>query len=124
MESEVVVSIGRGSNNVLSELQLNEFQNVKCLLLSNCVFVTHLLKRTREVIKFPNLYELQLESLKCLTHFCSDSVERIEFPQLRKMYLSKLPAFQNFRPTANNSNPLFDEKVCFLSPKCYLLLEH
>ncbi|KAH0721693.1 hypothetical protein KY290_006753 [Solanum tuberosum] len=109
-ESESVYSRDEGSNNVFTELQLNEFQNVKYLGLSYCDLVTHLLKTTHEVIKFPNLYELQLESLKCLTHFCSDSVERIEFPLLRKMFFFGLPEFQNFRPTANNSNPLFDEK--------------
>ncbi|KAH0723249.1 hypothetical protein KY285_005838 [Solanum tuberosum] len=110
-ESECVDSNGKGSNNVLTELQLNEFQNVKCLRLSGCDLVTHLLKRTHEVIKFPNLYELNLEKLKYLTHICSDSVEGIEFPLLRKMIFFELPEFQNFWPTANNSNPLFDEKV-------------
>uniref|UniRef100_M1ATA8 Cc-nbs-lrr resistance protein n=2 Tax=Solanum tuberosum TaxID=4113 RepID=M1ATA8_SOLTU len=123
-EGELIHSTGEGSNNVLTELQLNEFQNVKCLHLSECDLMTHLLKRTHEVIKFPNLYELELENLKCLTHICSDNVERIEFPLLQTMFLYELPEFQNFRPTANNSNPLFDEKVCFLSQKCYLLLEH
>ncbi|XP_049396972.1 probable disease resistance protein At4g27220 [Solanum stenotomum] len=110
-ESEFVYSYGEGSNNVLTELQLNEFQNVKCLGLYDCDSMTHLLKTTHEVIKFPNLYELSILLMHCLTHFCSDNVERIEFPQLRKMYLLELPEFQNFRPTANNSNPLFDEKV-------------
>ncbi|KAG5583574.1 hypothetical protein H5410_054201 [Solanum commersonii] len=110
-ESELVLSRGKGSNNVLTELQLNEFQNVKCLRLFDCDLVTHLLKRTHEVIKFPNLYHLELRRLKCLTHFCSDNVEHIEFPLLRKMIFFWLPEFQNFRPTANNSNPLFDEKV-------------
>uniref|UniRef100_M1CPQ3 Disease resistance protein RPS5 n=1 Tax=Solanum tuberosum TaxID=4113 RepID=M1CPQ3_SOLTU len=123
-EGELIHSTGEGSNNVLTELQLNEFQNVKCLHLSECDLMTHLLKRTHEVIKFPNLYELELENLKCLTHICSDNVERIEFPLLQAMILWNLTEFQNFRPTANNSNPLFDEKVCFLSQKCYLLLEH
>ncbi|WMV52826.1 hypothetical protein MTR67_046211 [Solanum verrucosum] len=109
-ESELVGSKGEGSNNVLTELQLNEFQNVKCLLLSKCDLMTHLLKRTHEVIKFPNLNKLELESLEC-THICSDNVERIEFPLLQTMILWNLTEFQNFRPTANNSNPLFDEKV-------------
>ncbi|XP_049399880.1 probable disease resistance protein At4g27220 [Solanum stenotomum] len=114
-ESEVVHSRGKGSNNVLTELQLNRFQNVKCLRLSDCDIVTHLLKRTHEaIIKFPNLYELHLGSLHCLTHICSDNVEGIEFPQLREMVFNELPEFQNFLPTTNNStdsNPLFDEKV-------------
>ncbi|KAH0723266.1 hypothetical protein KY289_006310 [Solanum tuberosum] len=111
-ESEYVVSYGKGSNNVLTELQLNEFQNVKYLRLFACDLVTHLLKTTHEVIKFPNLYELHLGDLKCLTHICSDNVEGIEFPQLRKMIFNWLPEFQNFCPTAiNDSNPLFDEKV-------------
>ncbi|XP_015161381.1 disease resistance protein RPS2-like, partial [Solanum tuberosum] len=110
-ESEFVESRGKGSNNVLTELQLNEFQNVKCLHLSECDLMTHLLKRTHEVIKFPNLYELRIQVMHCLTHFCSDNVERIEFPLLRKMFFYGLPEFQNFRLTANNSNPLFDEKV-------------
>ncbi|KAL3357827.1 hypothetical protein AABB24_018163 [Solanum stoloniferum] len=116
-ESEFVYSRGKGFNNVLTELQLNEFQNVKYLWLSDCDLVTHLLKRTHEVIKFPNLYKLNLEFLKCLTHICSDNVERIEFPLLRKMSFYELPEFQNFCPTAiNDSNPLFDEKLAgFLS---------
>ncbi|WMV52812.1 hypothetical protein MTR67_046197 [Solanum verrucosum] len=110
-ESEFVDSRGKGSNNVLTELQLNEFQNVKYLRLVACDLVTHLLKTTHEVIKFPNLYELQLVNLRCLTHICSDSVECIEFPLLRRMRLWDLPEFQNFCPTAiNDSNPLFDEK--------------
>ncbi|XP_049400074.1 probable disease resistance protein At4g27220 [Solanum stenotomum] len=120
-ESEFVESTGKGSNNVLTELRQNEFQNVKCLRLSECHLVTHLLKTTHEVIKFPNLYELELRSLRCLTHICSDNVECIEFPLLQTMFFNELPEFQNFRPTANNSNPLFDEKVCFLSSKCYFL---
>ncbi|KAG5583583.1 hypothetical protein H5410_054210 [Solanum commersonii] len=110
-ESEFVQSYGEGSNNVLTELQLNEFLNVKSLGLYECDSMTHLLKTTHEVIKFPNLYELQLVNLICLTHFCSDNVERIEFPQLRIMIFCELPEFQNFRSTANNSNPLFEEKV-------------
>ncbi|KAL3327272.1 hypothetical protein AABB24_037795 [Solanum stoloniferum] len=111
-ESELVHSRGKGSNNVLTELQLNEFQNVKYLRLANCDLVTHLFKRTHEVIKFPNLYELTLEYLKCLTHICSDNVERIEFPLLWEMRFYELPEFHNFCPTAiNDSNPLFDEKV-------------
>ncbi|KAH0721012.1 hypothetical protein KY290_006295 [Solanum tuberosum] len=118
-ECEVVHSMGKGSNNVLAELQLNELQNVKGLGLSNCDLVTHLLKRTHEVIKFPNLNELELQYLECLTHFCSDNVEGIEFPLLWRMSFNGLPEFQNFSPTTNNSitdsNPLFDEKVCFLS---------
>ncbi|TMW85510.1 hypothetical protein EJD97_023035 [Solanum chilense] len=117
-ESEFVYLTGMGSNNVLTELQLNEFQNMKCLRLFNCNLVTLLLNvsgRTHEVIKFPNLYELELGFLGCLTHFCSDNVEGIEFPMLRKMRFFKLSEFQNFWPTTNNSithsHPLFHEKV-------------
>ncbi|WMV31119.1 hypothetical protein MTR67_024504 [Solanum verrucosum] len=114
-QSEVVRSTGKGSNNVLTALQLNEFQNVKCLCLSECDLVTHLLKSTHEVIKFPNLYELELQFLDCLTHFCSDTVEGIEFPLLKRMIFTGLHQLQNLCPTANNSitdsNPLFHEKV-------------
>ncbi|XP_049364180.1 probable disease resistance protein At4g27220 [Solanum verrucosum] len=123
-ESEFIYSTGNGSNNVLTELQLNKLQNVKCLHLDSCDLVTHLLKisgRRHEIIKFPNLYELELEYLKCLTHFCSDTIEAIEFPQLRKMIFEELPKFKNFWPTANNSvnnsNPLFHEKVSCLNLK-------
>ncbi|KAH0723253.1 hypothetical protein KY289_006297 [Solanum tuberosum] len=106
-ESELVESTGKGFNNVLTELQLNEFQNVKCLCLYQCDLVRHLLKRTHKVIKFPNLYELKLVKLKCLTHICSDSVEGIEFPLLQTMVFHMLPEFQNFCPTAiTDSNPL------------------
>ncbi|KAG5570432.1 hypothetical protein H5410_060198 [Solanum commersonii] len=117
-ESESVCSTGKGSNNVLTELQQNKFQNVKSLSLFGCDLVTHLLNIsgwTHEVIKFPNLYELELVYLECLTHFCSDYVEGIEFPRLRKMSFNRIPEFQNFWPTANNyithSNPHFHEKV-------------
>ncbi|KAK4726590.1 hypothetical protein R3W88_031507 [Solanum pinnatisectum] len=111
-EREFVSSDGEGSNNVL---QLNEFQNVKCLRFSACDLVTHIFnisRTTQEVIKFPILYELKLLSLHRLTHFCSDNVDGIEFPQLRKIFFSFLPEFQNLWPTVNNSithsNPLFD----------------
>ncbi|XP_027769088.1 probable disease resistance protein At1g61180 [Solanum pennellii] len=117
-KSEFVRSRGEGSNNVLNELQLNEFQNVKCLHLSACNLVTHIFnisRTTHEVIKFPNLYVLKLQDLECLTHFCSDNVDGIEFPQLRKLTFRDLPKFQNLWPTANNfithPNPLFHEKV-------------
>ncbi|KAH0773216.1 hypothetical protein KY290_010353 [Solanum tuberosum] len=131
-ESEFVSSYGKGSNNVLTELQLNEFQNVKYLHLSSCDLVTHILNisgTTHEVIKFPNLYELELEYLVCLTHFCSDNVDGIEFPQLRNMTFRNLLEFQNLWPTANNSiahsNPLFDEKVsCPNLEKLYIDLVH
>ncbi|KAH0721009.1 hypothetical protein KY290_006292 [Solanum tuberosum] len=128
-ESKVVHSRGNGSNNVLTELQLNEFQNVKDLTLSNCHLVAHLLNISGRTLKFPNLFKLELRSLEHLTHFCSDNVEGIEFPQLREMRFYKLPEFQNWCPTANNSildssptannsildsNTLFDEKVSFL----------
>ncbi|XP_004252495.2 disease resistance protein UNI-like [Solanum lycopersicum] len=119
-KSEFVTSSGEGSNNVLNELQPNEFQNVKCLHLSACNLVTHIFnisRMTHEVIKFPNLYVLKLQDLECLTHFCSDNVDGIEFPQLRKLTFRNLPKFQNWWPTANNfithPNPLFHEKVSF-----------
>ncbi|WMV08364.1 hypothetical protein MTR67_001749 [Solanum verrucosum] len=95
-ESELVHSIGKGSINMLTELQLNEFQNVKDLSLSKCDLVTHLLKTTYEVIKFPNLYNLDLACLECLTHFCSATIEGIEFPRLHNMYLGGLPELQTF----------------------------
>uniref|UniRef100_A0A3Q7J940 AAA+ ATPase domain-containing protein n=1 Tax=Solanum lycopersicum TaxID=4081 RepID=A0A3Q7J940_SOLLC len=117
-KSEYVRSRGESSNNVLNELQLNEFQNVKYLHLSACNLVTHIFnisRTTHEVIKFPNLYELKLQDLECLTHFCSDNVDGIEFPQLQKLTFRDLPKFQNLWPTANNfithPNPLFHEKV-------------
>uniref|UniRef100_K4D0G1 Uncharacterized protein n=1 Tax=Solanum lycopersicum TaxID=4081 RepID=K4D0G1_SOLLC len=108
-ERKFVSSRRNGYNNVLTKLQLNEFQNVKFLCLFDCDLVTHLSKRTHEVIKFPNLYYLELGHLGCLTHICSDNVERIEFPPLQTMFFFELPEFQNFTPTANNSNHLFDE---------------
>ncbi|KAH0708946.1 hypothetical protein KY284_010373 [Solanum tuberosum] len=114
-ESEFVYSTRKGSNNVLTELQLNKPQNVKYLSLSRCYLVTHLLNISHEVIKFPNLYEFKLEHLKCLTHFCNDNVDGIEFPLLREMLFIELLEFQNFYLTSNNSitdsNPLFDGKV-------------
>ncbi|PHT43433.1 hypothetical protein CQW23_17458 [Capsicum baccatum] len=74
-----------------------------------------------DVIKFPNLCSLDLKYLECFTHFCSDTVEGIEFSLLRDMQIWGLPNFQNFWPRANNaitdSNPLFNEKVCFYMKK-------
>ncbi|KAF3628480.1 hypothetical protein FXO37_29355 [Capsicum annuum] len=69
-----------------------------------------------QVIKFPNLYDFVLYRVTCL-HFCSDTIEGMEFPQLQKIKSRYFPEFQNLLPIANNSitdsNPLFDEKVCF-----------
>ncbi|PHT27493.1 hypothetical protein CQW23_32897 [Capsicum baccatum] len=111
--SEFVFSRGKGSKNVVVELQ-----NVKDLRLVDCDFPNSKGWRTHirpDVIKFPNLYHLELDALGCFTHFCSDAVEGIEFPLLREMYLGRLSEFQNFWPRANNaitdSNPLFNEKV-------------
>ncbi|KAK4346066.1 hypothetical protein RND71_036242 [Anisodus tanguticus] len=131
-KSECVTSSGNGSKNVLTELQLDGFQNVKYLCLSSCNSLTHSLyvhyqnnipfpkleklevsicdslqylfsPSLAAVIKFPNLNVLQLQMLNCFTHICSDTVEGIEFPQLRNMNLWDLPDFQSFWPTANNS---------------------
>ncbi|KAH0781031.1 hypothetical protein KY290_000629 [Solanum tuberosum] len=133
-EREYVFSSGKGSKNVLPELLLGGFQNMKHLRLAACDSLTHLLKihsdnipfpklQRLEVhfcaslqylfsggmvqdIKFPYLYELHLESLHCLTHFFSDNVEGIEFPLLRKMHFNGLQEFQNFWPSANNSSTI------------------
>ncbi|KAF3633275.1 hypothetical protein FXO37_27121 [Capsicum annuum] len=153
--SEVVHSRGKGSKNVVVELQnvkvlkvgFCDSLNIRCqnnipfpklerLKLIYCDHLRHLFcvslacpdegtsRRTHirpDVIKFPNLYYLELEYLGCFTHFCSDTVEGIEFPLLREMHFSGLTEFQNFWPTANNaiidSNPLFNEKVCFYMKK-------
>ncbi|TMW83042.1 hypothetical protein EJD97_003158 [Solanum chilense] len=123
-ESELIRSTGKSSYNVLTELQQNKIQNVKCLHLARSDLVKHLLKssgRRHEIIDFLNLYELKLQYIKCLTHFFNDNVEAIKFPQLRKMIFDELPKFQNFWPTTNNSitisNPLFHEKVSCLNLK-------
>jgi len=118
-KSELVHSRGNGSKNVLTELLLGGFQNVKHLSLAGCDSLTHLLKihghnnipfpklqrlevhfcvslqylfsgGMVQVIKFPYLYELHLEALYFLTHFFSDNVEGIEFPLLRKMRFNVL----------------------------------
>ncbi|KAK4346274.1 hypothetical protein RND71_032613 [Anisodus tanguticus] len=150
-KSEFVHSSRNGSKNVLTELLLDGFQNVKDLRLNFCDSLTCLLKihcqniisfpqlegllsgsssklvdstdgKMVQAIKFPNLYHLEFLNLECFTHFCSDTVEGIEFPRLRLMRLQYLNKFQNFWPTANNSitdsNPLFDEKVCFYCSTC------
>ncbi|KAK4721764.1 hypothetical protein R3W88_011997 [Solanum pinnatisectum] len=115
-KSELVHSTGEGSKNVLTELQLDEFQNVKYLLLDDCDSLTHLLKiHCQNNIPFPELERLEVNRCRGL----HDSVEGIEFPRLREMSFFELPEFQNFLPTTNNSithsNPLFDEKVSWLS---------
>ncbi|KAF3619594.1 putative disease resistance protein-like isoform X2 [Capsicum annuum] len=107
--SEFVSSRGKGSKNVLVELQ-----NVKDLRLADCDLLNfHCLNN----ILFTRLERLELDNLGCFTHFCSDTVEGIEFPLLREMNFWGLTEFQNFWPTDNNAitdlNPLFNEKVCF-----------
>ncbi|KAM3288826.1 putative disease resistance protein [Capsicum chacoense] len=104
---EFVSSRGKGSKNVLVELQ-----NVKDLRLADCDLLNfHCLNN----ILFTRLERLELDNLPCFTHFCSDTVEGIEFPLLRAMHFRRSPEFQNFWPKANNaitdSNPLFNEKV-------------
>ncbi|PHT37096.1 hypothetical protein CQW23_24796 [Capsicum baccatum] len=156
--SEFVLSSGKGSKNVVVELQnvkdLRLFYcdslNIRCqknipfpklerLEVRFCDHLRHLFRaslafpddgeegisrRTHiraDVIKFPNLYRLELYYLPCFTHFCSDTVEGIEFSLLREMQLFGLREFQNFWLRANNaitdSNPLFNEKVCFYTNK-------
>ncbi|KAM3205745.1 hypothetical protein P3L10_029155 [Capsicum annuum] len=132
-KSELVHSTGKGSENVLTELQLDEFQNVEYLCLEECDSLTHSLNiYCQNNIPFPKLERLEvsecgglqyvfcvllleLRRLPCFSHFCNDTVEGIEFPKLRFINFKFLPEFQNFWPTANNSitdsNPLFHEKV-------------
>ncbi|KAH0724877.1 hypothetical protein KY284_000742 [Solanum tuberosum] len=83
--------------NVLTELLLGGFHNVKDLCLASSDSLTHLLK----IHGHNNI---------------PDNVEGIDFPLLRKMHFNGLQEFQNFWLTANNStfilNPLFHGKVC------------
>ncbi|KAF3664222.1 putative disease resistance protein-like isoform X2 [Capsicum annuum] len=115
-KSELVHSTGKGSENVLTELQLDEFQNVEYLCLEECDSLTHSLNiYCQNNIPFPKLERLEVSECGGLHHFCNDTVEGIEFPKLRFINFKFLPEFQNFWPTANNSitdsNPLFHEKV-------------
>ncbi|MCD7456292.1 hypothetical protein HAX54_031169 [Datura stramonium] len=86
-KSELVHSSGNGSKNVLTELLVEGFQNVKDLRLAVCDSSTHSLMTL-------------LWALSSLSY---------------KMCFYELPEFQNFWPRVNNSisdsSPLFDEKV-------------
>ncbi|PHT37359.1 hypothetical protein CQW23_25059 [Capsicum baccatum] len=127
--SEFVCLGGKGSKNVLVELQ-----NVKDLILTDC---DSLNIHYQNNIPFPKLERLKVCDCYRLRHLfyaslacpddeeegpleghisdLTDAVEGIEFPLLREMHLKELPEFQNFWPRANNaitdSNPLFNEKV-------------
>ncbi|KAH0724882.1 hypothetical protein KY284_000747 [Solanum tuberosum] len=84
-ESEYVCSSGKGSKNVLTELLLGGFQNVKHLSLAGCDSLTHLLKiHGHNNIPFPKLQRLE------------------EFQNF-------WPTANN---SSTHSNPLFHEKVC------------
>ncbi|KAM3288864.1 hypothetical protein P3S67_022294 [Capsicum chacoense] len=102
--SEFVDSKGKGSKNVLVELQ-----NVKVLELADCDLLNF---HSPNNILFTKLERLELKNLPSSHTF---AVTLLKFPLLREMHLSGLTEFQNFWPTANNaitdSNPLFNEKV-------------
>ncbi|PHT37368.1 hypothetical protein CQW23_25068 [Capsicum baccatum] len=108
--SEVVSSRGKGSKNVLVELQ-----NVKDLRLACCDSLNIIRLNNILLTELERLERLELDNLGCFTHFCSDTVESIEFPHLQVRSFNILPQFQIFWRGANNaitdSNPLFNEKV-------------
>uniref|UniRef100_A0A0V0H3K9 Putative ovule protein n=1 Tax=Solanum chacoense TaxID=4108 RepID=A0A0V0H3K9_SOLCH len=65
-KSELVHSNGNGSNNVLTELLVDKFQNVKDLRLAVCDSLTHLLSiHCQNDIPFSKLKRLEI------TRFCS-----------------------------------------------------
>nr|XP_025886542.1 uncharacterized protein LOC112940044 [Solanum lycopersicum] len=71
-KSKNVYSTGKGSKNVLTELQLVEFQIVKYLCLDDCDSLTHLLKiQCQNNIPFPELKRLEVSRCRGLQYaFC------------------------------------------------------
>ncbi|MCD7465335.1 hypothetical protein HAX54_001052 [Datura stramonium] len=71
-KSKCVCSRGNGSKNVLTELQLDEFQSVRHLRLADCDSLTHLLKiQCQNNISFPKLKRLEVISCPRLQYiFC------------------------------------------------------
>ncbi|KAK4716338.1 hypothetical protein R3W88_014676 [Solanum pinnatisectum] len=68
-KSELVHSTGEGSNNVLAELQLDEFQNVKDLCLEDSNSLTHI--HCQNNIPFPKLEKLEVSRCHGLPYvFC------------------------------------------------------
>ncbi|KAF3660629.1 putative disease resistance protein-like [Capsicum annuum] len=122
-KSELVRSKGMGSKNVLTELQLDEFQNVKKLCLSRCDSLTH----SRNIccqnnVPFPKLERLEvgecggLHSVICtslaggsstitcpgddeemeISHKTHIGPEIIKFPNLYMCELKFLPCLTHF----------------------------
>ncbi|KAF3660631.1 hypothetical protein T459_26620 [Capsicum annuum] len=71
-KSELVHSTGKGSENVLTELQLDEFQNVEYLCLEECDSLTHSLNiYCQNNIPFPKLERLEVSECGGLQYvFC------------------------------------------------------
>ncbi|XP_016543887.1 disease resistance protein UNI isoform X1 [Capsicum annuum] len=68
-KSECVCSRGNGSKNVLTELQLDEFQNVKDLCLGQCDSLAHLLNiHCQNNISFPKLESLLVSGCSSLQY--------------------------------------------------------
>ncbi|XP_059296422.1 probable disease resistance protein At4g27220 [Lycium ferocissimum] len=74
-KSELVHSSGNGSKNVLNELLLDGFQNVKDLCLTDCDSLTHLLNiQCQNNIRFPKLERLVVIDCPHLRYlFCMSS---------------------------------------------------
>ncbi|KAG5583578.1 hypothetical protein H5410_054205 [Solanum commersonii] len=99
--SEFVVSNGEGSMNVLTELQLNGFQNVKSLRLSNCYGYLY----TLLLDEYKRTHSLNI-SIRSLTVACPDEEEEIsrsthigpviKFPNLYYLDLGGLHWFTHF----------------------------
>ncbi|KAL3369785.1 hypothetical protein AABB24_007026 [Solanum stoloniferum] len=68
-KSEHVHSTGEGSKNVLAELQLDEFQNVKYLCLKHFDSLVHI--HCQNNVSFPKLERLEVRKCRCLQYvFC------------------------------------------------------
>ena len=111
---------------------------LKNLEISNCKFMEAVIitqgERTSNTL-FPKLYRLHLKHLPKLTSFCNFVGKSIELPSLDSLWLENCPKMQAFvcnSPDADiptnkeeqvnseqslhaNIQPLFDEKVFFLS---------
>ncbi|KAM3288776.1 hypothetical protein P3S67_022206 [Capsicum chacoense] len=123
-KSECVCSRGNGSKNVLTELQLDEFQNVKDLCLGQCDSLAHLLNiHCQNNISFPKLESLlvsgcsSLQYLLCVSLAAGKStvgfpgaaaddeedemsrrthIQVIKFPNLHSIKLESLEWFTHF----------------------------
>lgn len=74
-KSELVHSRGNGSKNVLTELLLDGFQNVKDLYLADCDYVEHLLDTNIDSLKIHSQNNIPFPILESLKVSCCRSLQ-------------------------------------------------